>query len=389
MDSYEESKNRLLIDNSDGSINVTTREKEQKDLDEEHFLLKLLCMFSYVFPVYPSRWTKHATLKFILWAIWPLIGTVEKVTGIYYVISHTLLSEEKEGISSAGTFATLSYYIFTLLVPLALTKSRKAFKTDVVKMETTYDLMPYITCGLVYTLGMGILNGYISDAFTKDPLLQPDYIFYIAVPNLNKNSFILTGCIFNAGSFAMTALLVVRSVHLTSKFKTKQEKLLDLAKGTDASKLHKMLVDTKDEVLQSSNAYIETPLRFSILSGVPLFVFSVLRLYYPDIHSLEVNVILGYSSGVIFVTIAILSPMVALMRINTKSVQTRKALSYNLSMEESAALNVLLTSFDDIMPRAQVFGISVTNGRVGPLVLGFVSVFLPKLIFYIKDNFSP
>ena len=71
--------NYLLINNGSDLENVATNEEE--DHEEENFLLKLLCMFSYVFPVCPSRWTKHATLKFILWAIWSLIGTFERHRG--------------------------------------------------------------------------------------------------------------------------------------------------------------------------------------------------------------------------------------------------------------------------------------------------------------------
>ena len=88
---------------------------------------------------------------------------------------------------------------------------------------------------------------------------------------------------------------------------------------------------------------------------------------------------------VIFGT-GVVTPLCLLMRIDKFYLWTlRELLHRNTTMPRTEQTN-LLTKYDTIAPRASIFGIYITRGRVAPIAIAILSSIAPKIVIYLYQK---
>ena len=98
--------------------------------------------------------------------------------------------------------------------------------------------------------------------------------------------------------------------------------------------------------------------------------------------------ILPYTNFVaLFGTVTVI-PLWSLMGIEEFYLWTLRELLYRNTVMPRADYNSLLLQYDTIAPRARVFGIDITRGRVASIIIAILSSIAPKVGIYLYDNFE-
>ena len=187
------------------------------------------------------------------------------------------------------------------------------------------------------------------------------------------------------GYFVLEYLLLLQTavilrcfflVH-TSVTQVKVE-LLEMAKGAEVEELQTRLLEISKMVQDASVGYLQVPLSLLLVLNMLILAIQAIGLYKHDI-SLSFILVVIFGTGVV-------TPLCLLMRIDKFYLWTlRELLHRNTTMPRTEQTN-LLTKYDTIAPRASIFGIYITRGRVAPIAIAILSSIAPKIVIYLYQK---
>ena len=214
-----------------------------------------------------------------------------------------------------------------------------------------------VLIGLIIGVILGVLDGVIYG------------VIYGVVQGV---TFTLLLCQF--------AVIILRCLFLahTSVTQVKTE-LLEMVKGTEVEELQAKLLEISKMIQEASVGYLQVSLCVLFVFGLVGLVGYAIKAYkHPDNY---VAIILVVIYGTAMVT-----PLWLLTRIEKFYLWTLRELLYRNTVMPRTDYNSLLLQYDTIAPRAIVFGIYITRGRVASIILAIFGSIAPKIGIYLYHN---
>jgi len=172
---------------------------------------------------------------------------------------------------------------------------------------------------------------------------------------------------------------VIRSLFLArTSFAQVKVPLIEQMRGTEVEGLQIKLLEINKLVMKASVSYLQVPLSL-------FFGFGMLRLINKGIIFYK-NLTVYNMVEVLRISIIIVSPLWVLTRVEKFYLLTlRDILHRNAVMPLTPQTN-LLAKYDTIAPRASIFGIYITRGRVASIMVTLLGSILPKIAMYLYNN---
>eukprot|EP00943_MAST-04B_sp_MAST-4B-sp1_P002890 g2890.t1 len=329
-------------------------ELEQVSLEtnaDESIWLKILCFLGFVYPILRENGKCKCNWKTIGWSIVPFVETC-------FTVIITSLSSPYHSSTFQKVWNALGNSLI-LLLSLSLSYTRKRFSDAIVGEENRVyintvakkSLMLSPIGGVIVGVGQGVRQGVVQGV-----------------------SFTLIFTVI----FCQLAVVILRCLFLahTSVTQVKTE-LLEMVKGTEVGELQTKLLEISKMIQEASVGYLQVPLSVFFVLGMHWLVGVGITSYkYPGNY---------YVIYVIFGT-AMVTPLWLLTRIEKFYLWTlRELLHRNTVMPRTEQTN-LLAKYDTIAPRASVFGIYITRGRVASIILAIFGSIAPKIAIYLYQN---
>ena len=181
--------------------------------------------------------------------------------------------------------------------------------------------------------------------------------------------------------FSMVSVVIIRCVFVTYTQGSQQNILLELAQGANVHSFQKKLLENCGQVEKASAAYLQAPLGVCFTLGTMNLGMWSLFLY------VEKNTVWGNNVPIAIFIVAsalvVLGPLWVLTRIDKQYMWTlRNLLCRNTAMPHTEHTYLLL-AYDTIAPRAMLFDVYITRGRVATLAFVSAGALFPKLVEYL------
>ncbi len=154
---------------------------------------------------------------------------------------------------------------------------------------------------------------------------------------------------------------------------------MEMAKGTEVEELQAKLLEISKMIQKALVNYLQIPLSLLFVFGMLQLVESGIRAYKNPDNSFSITVVLVFGTGMV-------TPLWLLTRIEKFYLWTlRELLHRNTVMSRTEQTN-LLAKYDTIAPRASIFGIYITRGRVASIIIAIFGSIAPKIGIYLYHN---
>ena len=335
--------------------------REETEQRGEPFWLKVLCCVGMVFPIVRANGKCQCNGANIAWSIFPLVvlsgWSVDLVTGVLRLFqgSHTL---------SSLYVALLSAWGVALLLTLSYT--RNSFSKAISQEEDQLYVNTLAKRGVILSVFIGSIAGGRQGVLTHSWLVG----FAIGLES---------ACLFS-----MVSVVIIRCLFVTHTQGSQQNILLELAQGANVHSLQKKLLENGEQVEKASAAYLQAPLGVCFTLGTMNLGMLSLLLYVEKSY-LDAGVGDTVLNAMLIVAFAlvVLVPLWVLTRIDKQYMRTlRNLLSRNILMKDTEHSRLLL-AYDTIAPRAMLFDVYITRGRVATLAFASTGALFPKLVEYL------
>ena len=335
--------------------------REETEQRGEPFWLKVLCCVV-VFPIVRANGKCQCNGANIAWSIFPLVllsgWSVVLVIGVLRLFqgSHTLFSLH---------LALLSAFLVALLLTLSYT--RNSFSKAISQEEDQLYVNTLAKRGVILSVFIGSIAGGLQGVLTHSWFVG----FAIGL--------------FCACVFSMVSVVIIRCLFVTHTQGSQQNILLELAQGANVHSLQKKLLENGGQVEKASAAYLQAPLGVCFTLGtMNLGILSLLL--YAEKSYLDAGVgdtVLHASNLIVAFALVVLVPLWVLTRIDKQYMWTlRNLLSRNILMKDTEHSRLLL-AYATIAPRAMLFDVYITRGRVATLAFASTGALFPKLVEYL------
>ena len=179
----------------------------------------------------------------------------------------------------------------------------------------------------------------------------------------------------------MVSVVIIRCLFVTHTQGSQQNILLELAQGANVHSLQKKLLENGEQVEKASAAYLQAPLGVCFTLGTMNLGMLSLWLYVEKTNAGVGDTLLNAMLIVAFALVV--GPLWVLTRIDKQYMWTlRNLLSRNILMKDTEHSRLLL-AYDTIAPRAMLFDVYITRGRVATLAFASTGALFPKLVEYL------
>lgn len=316
---------------------------------DEPFWLKILCFLGGVYPILRENGKCKCNWKTICWSILPLGWTCLCIGKFISFLINLNLSTFERVLNALE----LSLY---LLLILSLSYTRKRFSDALVGEENRLYINTVGKRCLMLSVILGVILGVIKG----------DVINGVNTPlQLYQLTVIILRCLFLAHA---------------SVTQVKTE-LLEMVKGTEVEELQAKLLEISKMIQEASVGYLQVSLCVLFVFGLVGLVGYAIKAYkHPDNY---VAIILVVIYGTAMVT-----PLWLLTRIEKFYLWTLRELLYRNTVMPRTGHTNLVAIYDTIAPRAIVFGIYITRGRVASIIIAILGSIAPKIGTYLYRNIS-
>ena len=330
-------------------------ELEQVSLEtnaDEPFWLKIVCFLGCVYPILRENGKCKCNWKTVGWSILPLVWTCGLFIWIISNWGSSTFTKVVQGIS-------FSLFLF---LPLSLSYTRKQFSDAIVGEENRVYINTVAKRGLMLSVIVGVFIGVIYGVFTG---VFAGVIFKITV--------------YSTLLLCLLAVIILRCLFLTrtgvAQVKTE---LLEMVRGTEVEEVQTKVLEISKMIQEASMGYLQVPLSVVFAFGM-LWLVTAGMLIYKNPHYLDIILVIIFGT-------AIVTPLWLLTRIEKFYLWTlRELLHRNTVMPRTEQTN-LLAKYDTIAPRASIFGIYITRGRVASIILAIFGSIAPKIGIYLYQN---
>ena len=330
--------------------------REETEQRGEPFWLKVLCCVV-VFPIVRANGKCQCNGANIAWSIFPLVllsgWSVVLVNGVLRLFqgSHTLSS-----------VALLSAFLVALLLTLSYT--RNSFSKAISQEEDQLYVNTLAKRGVILSVFIGSIAGGLQGVLTHSWSVR----FAIGVM-----------CVFS-----MVSVVIIRCLFVTHTQGSQQNILLELAQGANVHSLQKKLLENGEQVEKASAAYLQAPLGVCFTLGtMNLGILSLLLYVEKSYLDAGVGDTVLNAMFIVAFALVVLVPLWILTRIDKQYMWTlRNLLSRNILMKDTEHSRLLL-AYDTIAPRAMLFDVYITRGRVATLAFASTGALFPKLVEYL------
>ena len=347
-DTYLDLESPLLDDDRERSSAVDV--EDQPEETGEPFWLKLLSCVGGVFPIVRANGKCYCNCANIAWSIWPFV---------LLSLCSVVLVKNVVSLFHSLTLNTLSYglvFTFLFVLPSTLSYTRKSF-SEAISGEEVYvntlakrGLILSVVGGSIYAgifIGLGDIVGGIIN-------------------------------LLYATSICSTiSVVILRCIFLTHTQSSQQNTLLELVQGANVQSFQTKLLENC-VLVEKASAYLQAPLGVCFTLGTANLGMLCLLLYLGSAYSVLLNV-----TFIVALALVVFTPLWVLTRIDKQYMWTlRNLLCRNTAMLDTEHSRLLL-AYDTIAPRASLFDVYITRGRVSTLAIAFVGALVPKLVNYL------
>eukprot|EP00944_MAST-04C_sp_MAST-4C-sp1_P006602 g6602.t1 len=180
------------------------------------------------------------------------------------------------------------------------------------------------------------------------------------------------------------APVILRCLFLahTSVTQVKME-LLEMARGTEVEELQTKLLEISRTIQEASVSYLQVPLSVLFVSGMLWFVDMGIMAYKNPNKNTDITHAVSVAS--LYVG-AMVTPLWLLTRIEKFYLWTLRALLHRNTVMPRTEHTNLVAIYDTMAPRASIFGIYITRGRVTSIILAIFGSIAPKIAIYLYNN---
>ncbi len=337
-----------------------TMELEQVSVEtnaDESIWLKILCVLGGVYPTLRENGKCKCNWKTVGWSIVPFVWTV------YWIYRISIL--QLRYMIFAGVW--LAIYSLNLFLFLSLSYTRKRFSDAIVGEENRLyintvakrGLILSVLGGVIYGVSISVNGGAIGSAISGGATIQ--------------------GMIYTH-LLCLLTVIIIRSLFSqhTSVVQVKTE-LLEIVRGPEVKKLQTKLLEISKMTQEASVGYLQVPLSVIFVYGVVASVNSGIVLYKQSL-SLSPTIFV-----VLYIT-ALLIPLWLLTRVEKFYLWTLRELLHRNTVMPRTEYNSLLLQYDTIAPRASVFGIYITRGRIASITIPIFGSIASKIGIYLYHN---
>jgi hypothetical protein len=339
---------------------------------DEPIWLKIVYFLAGVYPILQENGKCKCNWKTVGWSILPFVWTCLWIMVIIINLSSPFYSS-----TFLRVWNVLSLSLI-LLLQLSLSYTRKRFSDAIVGEEyvntvAKRGLMLSVFGGVIVGVLVGVNDGAFSGVIYG--------VVYGAIVGVNDGAIdgVILGVLFTL-VLCQLAVIVLRCLFLahTSVAQIKTE-LMEMAKGTEVEELQAKLLEISKMIQKALVNYLQIPLSLLFVFGMLQLVESGIRAYKNPDNSFSITVVLVFGTGMI-------TPLWLLTRIEKFYLWTlRELLHRNTVMSRTEQTN-LLAKYDTIAPRASIFGIYITRGRVASIIIAIFGSIAPKIGIYLYHN---
>jgi hypothetical protein len=323
---------------------------------DESIWLKILCVLGGVYPTLRENGKCKCDWKTVGWSIVPFVWTG---CWIYRIIM------KLRDMIFARVWDALMYSLILFLF-LSLSYTRKRFSDAIVGEENRLyintvakrGLILSVLGGVIYGVLISVNGGAIGSAISGDATTQGMTYTHL---------------------LCLLTVIIIRSLFLphTSVVQVKTE-LLEIVRGPEVEKLQTKLLEISKMTQEASMGYLQVPLSVIFVYGVVASVNPLIELYKQSLSPLSIFIVL-------YIT-AMLIPLWLLTRVEKFYLWTLRELLHRNTVMPRTEYNSLLLQYDTIAPRASVFGIYITRGRIASITIPIFGSIASKIGIYLYHN---
>ena len=336
--------------------------REETEQRGEPFWLKVLCCVV-VFPIVRANGKCQCNGANIAghifdidaWSIFPFVFPFVLLSGWSVVLVIGVLRLFQGSLTLTSLYNAL-LFVFLVALLLTLSYTRNSFSKAISQEEDQLYVNTLAKRGVILSVFIGSIAGGLQGVLTH----------YWSV-----GFAIGLMCLFS-----MVSVVIIRCLFVTHTQGSQQNILLELAQGANVHSLQKKLLENGGQVEKASAAYLQAPLGVCFTLGTMNLGILSLLLYVEMPTYADVVLIVA-------VALVVLVPLWVLTRIDEQYMWTlRNLLCRNTAMPHTERTYVLL-AYDTIAPRAMLFNVYITRGRVSTLAFASAGALLPKLVEYL------
>ena len=319
---------------------------------DEPFWLKILCFLGGVYPILRENGKCKCNWNTVGWSIGPFIWTSWVISSMIYLIIYSPTFQY--------FWTALGFFLYLLLL-LSLSYTRKRFSDVIVGEEDRLFINNFAKTGLIESAIFGVIISVIKGKFSA--------VFGVEFTFTMWSFVVITlRCLF----LTRTSVIQVRT------------ELLEMVRGTEVEKVQTKLLEISKMIKEASVGYVQVPLSLLFVSAMTQVVdygISTYKQQYEDKYIFYIHII-----SVVFLGAAMVTPLWLLTRIEKFYLWTlRELLHRNTVMPRTEQTN-LLAKYDTIAPRASIFGIYITRGRIASITIAIFGPIAPKIGIYLYYN---
>ena len=364
--------------------NRESMELEQLSVEtnaDEPFWLKVLYFLGGVYPILRENGKCKCTWKTVRWSIVPFVIVWSIVMLVIVIVVNLSFSSnvnmglpKKLYSSTFQKFWVVLGSLLYLLLSLSLSYTRKRFSDAIVGEENRLYINTVAKRGVMLSLIGGVIGGVICGVDgaldgVLDGVSSP--VVYVSVV---INVFVSVTLLF---------VIILRCLFLahTGVAQVKTE-LLEMVRGTEVEEVQTKLLKISKMIQEASVGYLQVPLSLFFVLGMVVVVEAGIRTYkHPQKYMFYSDII-----SLVFFGTAIVTPLWLLTRIEKFYLWTLRELLHRNTVMPRTDRTYLLSNYDTIAPRASIFGIYITRGRVASIIIAIFGSIAPKIGIYVYEN---
>eukprot|EP00943_MAST-04B_sp_MAST-4B-sp1_P008337 g8337.t1 len=331
---------------------------------DEPFWLKIVCFLGGVYPILRKNGKFKCNRKTVCWSIWPLVWSCLLIMRFIWFLA--IIPSLFHYSTFQKDYVAVDNFM-ELLLPLSLFYTRKRFSDAIVGEENRL----YINTVAKRSIIVIVIGIVVQCSF-----LVPQGHSSLQYP--------IIGSVFSNLLLCPLIVIIIRCLFLghTSITQVKTE-LLEMVRGTEVEEVQTKLLEISKTIQEASVVYLQVPLTL-------LFILVMEKIVHSGILAYKNRDDNDYAAGLIIYVviygIALVTPLWLLTRIEKFYLWTlRELLHRNTVMPRTEYISLLL-QYDTIAPRASVFGIYITRGRVASIILAILGSIAPKISIYLYNN---
>jgi len=324
--------------------------EDQPEETGEPYWFKILSCVGMVFPIVRANGKCHCSRANIAWSIYPFICLSFWAVALVMYVSFLFR------FLSLWTLSSVLQATFLGILPLTLSYTRKSFSDAIAGKEDRAYVNTLAKRGLIVSVVGGSIVGGIT-------------IGRFGVSGI--------GALLIATSiFSTISVVIIRCLFVTHTQSSQQNTLLELVQGANVQSFQTKLLENC-VLVEKASAYLQVPLGVCFTLGTMNLGMWSLLLYLGSASDV---------SSVMFITalaLVVLTPLWILTRIDKQYMWTLRNLLCRNTVMPHTEHSRLLLAYDTIAPRASLFDVYITRGRVATLAIAFVGALVPKLVGYL------